>query len=87
MSEQNVPHLLQPVPVSCGLAFPRSNPFHDICGVEEKTQFKHWGCRRPLMIGDRIKPFHVPALAAGPDMAARVRGLIGGRGKSLYGSL
>jgi 4-hydroxy-3-polyprenylbenzoate decarboxylase len=42
--------------------FTRSNPSHDIYGVDSFTTFKHWGCRGPVIIDARIKPQHAPPL-------------------------
>lgn len=42
--------------------FTKSNPSHDIYGVNSFTQFKHWGCHGPLIIDARKKPFHAPEL-------------------------
>ncbi|MCG8565136.1 MAG: UbiD family decarboxylase [Desulfobacterales bacterium] len=66
------------------VTFLRSNPSHDICGVGEKTQFKHWGCKSPMIIDARIKPFHASPLEPDPQVAERVDGL-GRRGGPLAG--
>ena len=42
------------------VTFTRSNPSHDIHGIQEKTINKHWGCEGPLLIDARIKPHHAP---------------------------
>ncbi len=42
------------------VTFTRSNPSHDIHGVNSFTKFKHWGCKGPLIIDARIKPHHAP---------------------------
>lgn len=44
------------------ITFTRSNPSHDIYGVDSFTKFKHWGCNGPLIIDARIKPHHAPPL-------------------------
>jgi 4-hydroxy-3-polyprenylbenzoate decarboxylase len=44
------------------VTFTRSNPSHDIYGINEFTEHKHWGCYGPLMIDARIKPHHAPVL-------------------------
>jgi 4-hydroxy-3-polyprenylbenzoate decarboxylase len=44
------------------VTFTRANPSHDISGIEAFTEFKHWGCRGPLVIDARIKPHHAPPL-------------------------
>lgn len=48
--------------------FTRSNPSHDIYGLHERTENKHWMCRHSLIIDARLKPFMPPILI--PDAAA-----------------
>ncbi len=52
--------------------FTRSNPSHDIYGVDSFTRFKHWGCNGPLVIDARIKPHHAPALILNPDVEKNI---------------
>lgn len=52
--------------------FTRANPSHDIHGVRAFTQFKHWGCRGPLIIDARIKPHHAPPLVSDPAIIKKV---------------
>lgn len=66
------------------VTFTRSNPSHDIYGVGEFTEYKHWGCRGPLIIDARVKPHHAPALVPDPDIEMRVDRL-GAPGASLHG--
>ncbi|GAB6144068.1 UbiD family decarboxylase [Desulfocicer niacini] len=66
------------------VTFSRSNPSHDIYGGESFTTFKHWGCKGPLIIDARIKPFHAPVLEPDKDVEARVDAL-GRRGGPLHG--
>ncbi|MCM8534925.1 MAG: UbiD family decarboxylase [Lentisphaeraceae bacterium] len=54
------------------VTFTRSNPSHDIYGVDSFTEFKHWGCRGSLIIDARIKPHHAPPLVEDPEVTARV---------------
>ena len=54
------------------VTFTRSNPSHDIYGVGEFTQFKHWGCKGSLIIDARIKPHHAPPLIEDPEVSKRV---------------
>ncbi len=42
------------------VTFTRCNPSHDIYGVGEFINNKHWGCTGPLIIDARIKPHHAP---------------------------
>lgn len=44
------------------LTYTRSNPSHDIYGVQEVTENKHWGCKGPMIIDARKKPHHAPEL-------------------------
>lgn len=52
--------------------FTRSNPSHDIYGVNEFTKFKHWGCDGSLIIDARIKPHHAPPLIENPEISQKV---------------
>jgi 4-hydroxy-3-polyprenylbenzoate decarboxylase len=54
------------------VTFTRCNPSHDIYGIESFTQFKHWGCRGPLVIDARIKPHHAPELVKNEAVERRV---------------
>ncbi|MBA2613173.1 MAG: UbiD family decarboxylase [Bacteroidetes bacterium] len=49
------------------VTYTRSNPSHDIYGVEEMTENKHWGCRGPMIIDARKKPHHAPELKILPE--------------------
>ena len=64
--------------------FTRSNPSHDIFGVESFVENKHWGCNGALIIDARIKPHHAPPLIKDPKVEKRVDALAT-KGKSLYG--
>jgi 4-hydroxy-3-polyprenylbenzoate decarboxylase len=44
------------------ITYTRSNPSHDVYGVDEFTENKHWGCRGPMIIDARKKPHHAPEL-------------------------
>jgi 4-hydroxy-3-polyprenylbenzoate decarboxylase len=44
------------------VTFTRSNPSHDIYGINSFTENKHWGCNGSLIIDARIKPHHAPPL-------------------------
>ncbi len=44
------------------VAFTRTNPSHDIYGVDSFTEHKHWGCRGSVILDARIKPHHAPIL-------------------------
>ncbi|MDP1801119.1 MAG: UbiD family decarboxylase [Bacteroidota bacterium] len=49
------------------ITYTRSNPSHDIYGVEELTENKHWGCKGPMIIDARKKPHHAPELKILPE--------------------
>ncbi len=44
------------------ITYTRSNPSHDVYGIEESTENKHWGCEGPMIIDARKKPHHAPEL-------------------------
>ena len=44
------------------ITYTRSNPSHDIYGVGESVENKHWGCTGPMIIDARKKPHHAPEL-------------------------
>jgi 4-hydroxy-3-polyprenylbenzoate decarboxylase len=66
------------------VTFTRSNPSHDVHGVREFIEHKHWGCRGPVIIDARTKPHHAPVLERDPAVERRVDRL-GERGASLHG--
>jgi 4-hydroxy-3-polyprenylbenzoate decarboxylase len=49
------------------VTYTRSNPSHDIYGVEEQIENKHWGCKGPMIIDARKKPHHAPELKLDPQ--------------------
>jgi 4-hydroxy-3-polyprenylbenzoate decarboxylase len=42
------------------VTYTRCNPSHDMYGVDDFQENKHWGCNGPLLIDARIKPHHAP---------------------------
>lgn len=66
------------------VAFTRSNPSHDIYGVDSFLDFKHWGCRGPVIIDARSKPHHAPLLEKDAIIEKRVDAL-GLKGEALHG--
>ncbi|GAA4331899.1 UbiD family decarboxylase [Mucilaginibacter gynuensis] len=50
------------------VTFTRSNPSHDIYGINSFTEHKHWGCKGPMIIDARIKPHHAPVLEKDPEI-------------------
>ncbi len=65
-------------------AFTRSNPSHDLYGVDSFVDHKHWGCRGPLIMDARSKPHHAPPLLEDPKITKRVDEFFA-RGGSLHG--
>ncbi|MCS6929605.1 MAG: UbiD family decarboxylase [Saprospiraceae bacterium] len=58
------------------VTFTRTNPSHDTYGVGAFIEYKHWGCRGPLVLDARKKPHHAPELEPDPDVQHRVRRLL-----------
>jgi 4-hydroxy-3-polyprenylbenzoate decarboxylase len=54
------------------VTFTRANPSHDIYGVDEFIEHKHWGCNGPLIIDARIKPHHAPVVEKDPEIEKRI---------------
>lgn len=53
------------------VTFTRSNPSHDIYGVKEFIENKHWGCEVALVIDARVKPHHAPPLIEDPEVSKK----------------
>ncbi|GAK05014.1 LOW QUALITY PROTEIN: 3-polyprenyl-4-hydroxybenzoate carboxy-lyase [Geomicrobium sp. JCM 19037] len=51
--------------------FTRSNPSHDMHGVNSFTLHKHWGCDA-MIIDARLKPHHAPPLIEDEDVEKRI---------------
>lgn len=68
------------------VTFTRSNPSHDIYGVNSSVVHKHWGCKGALIIDARIKPHHAPELIPDAKITAKVDKLFR-KGGELYGKL
>jgi 4-hydroxy-3-polyprenylbenzoate decarboxylase len=66
------------------ITFTRSNPSHDIYGINSFTENKHWGCNGPLIIDARIKPHHAPVLERDSAVEKTVDKM-GEKGGALYG--
>lgn len=66
------------------VTFTRSNPSHDIYGINSFTEHKHWGCTGPLVIDARIKPHHAPVLERDPAVE-RLVDKMGEKGGVLHG--
>lgn len=68
------------------VTFTRANPSHDVYGVDQITEFKHWGCRGALIIDARIKPHHAPELIKDDHITKKVDKLFK-KGGELYGMI
>jgi len=68
------------------VCFTRTNPSHDIYGVDSETQNKHWGCHGPLLIDARIKPHHAPPVEKDPETEKKINRVFE-KGGSLHGVL
>jgi 4-hydroxy-3-polyprenylbenzoate decarboxylase len=66
------------------VTFTRSNPSHDIYGINSFSEHKHWGCHGPLIIDARIKPHHAPVLEKDPAVEKLVD-TMGIKGGILHG--
>lgn len=68
------------------VTFTRSNPSHDIHGVNAYFENKHWCCGGPLLIDARIKPHHASVLTIDPAVEKAIE-RFGLPGASLHGIL
>lgn len=66
------------------VTFTRSNPSHDIYGIDSFVEYKHWGCRSALLIDARIKSHHAPTLEVDKKTKERVDKLFA-KGGALQG--
>ncbi len=66
------------------VTFTRSNPSHDVFGVDSFVEHKHWGCRGALCIDARSKPHHAWPLEEDPTVERHIDRLFA-RGGSLFG--
>jgi 4-hydroxy-3-polyprenylbenzoate decarboxylase len=58
------------------VTFTRANPSHDIHGILDSVENKHWGCRSSLVIDARKKPHHAPELQAKPELTKKVARIV-----------
>jgi 4-hydroxy-3-polyprenylbenzoate decarboxylase len=66
------------------VTYTRCNPSHDIYGINEVIQHKHWGCSGPMLIDARKKPHHAPELKINEQTKQQIDKLWS-KGVSLYG--
>lgn len=57
------------------VAFTRTNPSHDIYGINERIEHKHWCCDT-LIMDARIKPHHAPVLEKNAAVEKKVDELL-----------
>lgn len=57
------------------VTFTRSNPSHDMYGINERIENKHWCCDT-LIIDARIKPHHAPVLEKNLTVEKRVDAIL-----------
>lgn len=62
------------------ITYTRSNPSHDIYGVQEQIKNKHWGCAGPMLIDARKKPHHAPELKVLTATEEKINHLFTGNG-------
>lgn len=65
------------------VTFTRSNPSHDVYGVNSSIEHKHFACDN-MIVDARIKPHHAPVLVKDPIVEKRVDRLFE-KGGSLFG--
>lgn len=53
-------------------SFTRTNPSHDMDGVDSYYEQKHWGCKGPLIFDATIKKHHAPILVKDAAVEKRV---------------
>ncbi len=56
------------------LTFTRSDPAHDLYGLNERVEQKHWATDAPLIVDARIKPHHQKAITF--DKAVREKAML-----------
>lgn len=66
------------------ITFTRSNPSHDVHGVGESTENKHWGCTSSVVFDARVKPHHAPPLIKDSVIEKKVDKLAA-KGGALHG--
>ncbi len=66
------------------VTFTRSNPSHDVYGIDSFYQNKHWGCKGSLIIDARLKKHHAPELVIDQAVSKKVDQLFS-KGGELYG--
>lgn len=68
------------------VTYTRSNPSHDIYGIDSSIQHKHWGCKGSLIIDARIKTHHAPQLVKDIKVSSKIDKLFS-KGGELYNTI
>jgi len=68
------------------VTYTRTNPSHDIYGINSFTEYKHWGCTGPVILDARVKPHHAPPLEKDTVVERKIDRLFA-KGGSLYGQI
>ena len=58
------------------ITYTRSNPSHDVYGVDEFIENKHWGCHGAMIIDARKKPHHAPKLSVDASVSKKADELL-----------
>lgn len=61
------------------VTFTRSNPSHDIYGIDSFIENKHWGCKGSLIIDARIKSHHASVLELNEEIEKKVDKILAGK--------
>lgn len=65
------------------IAYTRSNPSHDVYGLEEIVENKHWSCKYAMILDARKKPHHAPELKMPTEIMDRATQILRRAGSSL----
>ncbi len=58
------------------VTFTRTNPSHDLHGIESHFENKHWVCRGALLMDARKKPHHAPELISDAAVKSKVEQML-----------
>lgn len=58
------------------VTFTRTNPSHDIHGVQSFIKNKHWGCNGAMVFDARKKPHHAPELVVDKTIEEKVKAML-----------
>lgn len=66
------------------VSYTRCNPSHDVYGIASFTEYKHWGCKGPVVFDARLKPHHAPPVEKDATIEKQIDRLFA-KGGSLEG--